>query len=147
MDAKPLDVLLVEDSPSDVFLTQEAIREAGLEPVLSLHVVNDGVEALEYLRRQTPHESASRPDLILLDLNMPRKDGREVLADVKSDDALRTIPIIVLTTSSAESDLSKAYALGANGYIVKPHDFGRFREAISGIELFWAKVARLPSRT
>src|SRR5262249_11700319 len=121
-----------------------AVKDAGLK--LRLNVVTDGVEALDYLRRQGRHQKAQRPDLVLLDLNMPRKDGREVIAEVKADEALRSIPIVVLTTSGADSDLAKALFLGANCYVVKPADFSKFREAIRAIDYFWGAVARLPTR-
>jgi CheY-like chemotaxis protein len=136
-------VLLAEDSPSDVLLIQEAVKETEL-PV-DLLVVGDGVEAMEFLRRQGKYASAARPDMILLDLNMPRKDGREVLAEVKGDDQLRTIPVIVLTSSSADSDVKKAYELRANGYVAKPSDFSSLKEAVRALEHFWFQFATLPS--
>jgi two-component system response regulator len=142
---RPVEVLLVEDSPSDVFLTREALKEApGSEP--RLHVVSDGVEAMAFLRQQDGFAEAPRPDLILLDLNMPRKDGREVLSEVKGDPHLRTIPVIVLTSSSADNDVRAAYDLHANGYVAKPTDFARFREAIQAIGAFWFHLAKLPPR-
>lgn len=140
---RAVEILLVEDSPSDAFLTGEALKEIeGIDP--RLHVVNDGVEAMAYLRRQGAFAEAPRPDLILLDLNMPRKDGREVLAEVKNDDTLRRIPVIVLTSSSADNDVREAYGLHANCYVAKPTDFARFRDAIKAIETFWFHLATLP---
>ncbi|MDP2312212.1 MAG: response regulator [Pseudomonadota bacterium] len=134
------EILLVEDSPSDAFLTREALR--GLGP--RLHVVNDGVEAMQFLRREPPFADAPRPDLILLDLNTPRMDGREVLAAIKQDAHLRCIPVIVLTSSTREADLNVAYDLHANCYVAKPTDFNQFREAIRLIETFWFHLASLP---
>jgi two-component system, chemotaxis family, response regulator Rcp1 len=143
MEARPgRDILLVEDSASDVFLTQEAFKEVG--PPVNLHVVSDGVEALSYLRREGPYQTAPRPNLVLLDLNMPRKDGRDVLAEVKNDEALKDIPVVVLTTSSAEADLRKSYSLHANCYITKSTDFKRFKEAIRMLAVFWFETVSLP---
>jgi CheY-like chemotaxis protein len=139
---KPLQVLLVEDSPSDVRLTREALRESQL--LNNLSVVGDGIEALSYLRRQDGYAEAVHPDLVLLDLNLPKKDGREVLAEIKADPALRRIPVVVLTTSSAEEDVIKTYDLHANCYITKPLDLDRFIRVIKSIEDFWVGVVKLP---
>ncbi|GAB3120815.1 response regulator [Novispirillum itersonii subsp. nipponicum] len=136
-----IEILLVEDNPGDARLAAEAFKE-GTIPT-HLHVASDGIEAMAFLRRQGRHESAPRPDLILLDLNLPRKDGREVLAEIKEDPALRRIPVIVLTTSQAESDVSRAYDLHANCYIVKPVDFDRFIDVVKGIEDFWCSLVKL----
>ncbi len=137
-----MEILMVEDSPSDAFIVKEALKRAGGSS--NLHVVPDGVEAMAYLRRQGEYFDAARPDIILLDLNMPRKDGREVLAEVKRDDKLRCIPVIVLTSSNAEQDVSKAYELHANCYITKPTDFSKFKELIKSIEAFWFSNVTLP---
>ena len=142
MDATPIEILMVEDNDGDVFLTMEALKEAKVAN--QVHVVHDGVEALEFLRRQGKYAAAPRPDLILLDLNLPRKDGREVLAEIKPDPALRTIPVVVLTSSSAEQDVTKSYDLSANCYIVKPVDFHGLMEVVKSIEDFWLTVVRLP---
>lgn len=136
---KPIEILLVEDNPADVRLTQEALREGKVRN--NLQVARDGVEALEMLRR----EGAPRPDLILLDLNLPRKDGREVLGVIKADDALKTIPVVVLTTSSAEADILKSYSLHANCYITKPVDLEQFVQVVKSIDDFWLTVVRLPN--
>jgi chemotaxis family two-component system response regulator Rcp1 len=137
-------VLLVEDSPSDVFLTKEALKQTKHPPCV--HTVPDGVEALAFLRREGPHGEAPRPRIILLDLNLPRKDGREVLAEIKSHPDLRSIPVIVLTSSGAEQDLTRAYELHANCYIVKPLDFARFKLLIKSLEEFWLHYVLFPSR-
>jgi CheY-like chemotaxis protein len=142
---KPIEILLVEDNPADVRLTQEALKEGKVRN--NLFVARDGVEALELLRRQGPHAKATKPDLILLDLNLPRKDGREVLADIKNDDNLRTIPVVVLTTSSAEADILKSYNLHANCYITKPVDLEQFLRVVRSIEDFWLTVVRLPPKS
>lgn len=138
----PVDILLVEDNPGDVLLTQEAFREGNYSPRLS--VVEDGEEALQFLKRQGGFKDAPRPDLILLDLNLPKKDGRELLADVKQDPELHHIPIIVLTTSSAEQDIRRAYNLHANCYLTKPLDIERFLSKVRAVEEFWLRVVRLP---
>ena len=143
MTGKPIEILLVEDNPADVRLTQEALKEGKVRN--NLFVARDGVEAIEFLRRQGPHANATKPDLILLDLNLPRKDGREVLAEIKNDDNLRTIPVVVLTTSSAEADILKSYNLHANCYITKPVDLEQFVQVIKSIDDFWLTVVRLPS--
>jgi CheY-like chemotaxis protein len=142
--SKNIEILLIEDSPSDTALTVEALK-AGRIPN-RLFNVDDGVEAMAYLRQQGVYRNAPRPDLILLDLNMPRKDGREVLVQLKSDPVLRIIPVIVLTTSSADEDVMRAYELLANCYIAKPVDFKRFIEVIRAVEHFWLEVATLPPR-
>ena len=138
----PIEILLVEDSPSDTELTLEALKDFKVRNHVS--VVEDGVQAMEFLRRQGPYAQAPRPDLIMLDLNLPRKDGREVLADIKRDDLLKTIPIVVLTTSRADQDILHAYQLNANCYINKPVDFNQFLEVVRSIESFWLFVVTLP---
>ena len=139
--ARPIQILLVEDSPSDRAMTLEVFREARV--VNEMHTANDGEAAMEFLRREGRHADAPRPDLILLDLNLPKKDGREVLADVKADPALLAIPVIVLTTSSAEADVLAMYKLQAAGYVTKPVGFDAFLAAVRGIEDFWLTVVRL----
>ena len=136
------DVLLVEDDAGDVLMTQEAFEHHNLRN--QLHVVSDGVEALAFLRREGEHAGAPRPGLILLDLNLPRKDGREVLEEVKNDESLRTIPIVVLTTSQAEEDILRSYNLHANAYVAKPVDFERFIDVIRQIDDFFVSVVKLP---
>ncbi|GAA3473985.1 response regulator [Nonomuraea roseola] len=141
--SSPLDVLLVEDDPGDVLLTREAFE---LNHVRTrLHVVSDGEEAMAFLRRQGGYASAPRPDMMLLDLNLPRKDGREVLADVKGDPDLRSIPIVVLTTSEAEEDIVRSYSLHANAYVAKPVDFHQFIRVVRQIDDFFVGVVKLPS--
>jgi len=141
--AKPVEILLVEDNPGDVRLTREAFRDARVSN--RLHTVSDGVEALSFLAREGEYRDAPLPDLILLDLNLPRKDGREVLAKVKADERLRSIPVVVMTTSKADEDVVRAYGLHANCYIVKPLDFDRFVDVIRTIESFWLCIVRLPA--
>ncbi len=141
-NGKPIDILLVEDNPGDARLTEEALQEGKFTN--NLFVVQDGIEALEFLRRQGDHTDAPRPDLILLDLNLPRKDGREVLAEIKDDEQLKTIPVVVLTTSRDYDDINKAYDLNCNCYIAKPVDFEQFFEAIESIDNFWLTVVTLP---
>ncbi|MGD0815955.1 MAG: response regulator [Verrucomicrobiota bacterium] len=138
----PVEILLVEDSPSDTEITIEALREAKVRN--HLNIVEDGVQALEFLRRQGKFGGAPRPDLILLDLNLPRKDGREVLAEIKSDDHLKTIPVVVLTTSRAEQDVLQAYKHHANCYVTKPVDFEQFLHVVQSIESFWLMLVTLP---
>jgi two-component system, chemotaxis family, response regulator Rcp1 len=138
-----MEILMIEDSPSDVFLTKEALKLTGGNNIL--HVVHDGVDAMAFLRKEGIYSNAPRPDLILLDLNMPRKDGREVLAEVKADDTLKCIPIIVLTSSSADQDINNAYSLHANCYIAKPADFTQFKEVVKAIQSFWFTKVSLPS--
>jgi two-component system, chemotaxis family, response regulator Rcp1 len=142
MPSPPLYILLVEDSPSDVFLTTEALQQTRNPP--HVDAVPDGVEALAFLRREGAYASAPRPDIVLLDLNMPRKDGREVLAEIKSDPDLQSIPVIVLTSSGAEQDISRAYDLRANCYIIKPVDFTKFKQLIGCLEEFWFVYVSLP---
>jgi chemotaxis family two-component system response regulator Rcp1 len=137
------EVLLVEDNPGDVFLTQEAFREG--QASLRLSVVGDGEEAMRYLRREGPFEEAPRPDLVLMDLNLPKKDGRELLAELKQDLDLRQIPVIILTTSESQQDIWRAYKLHANCYLTKPLEVDSFMRKIKSIEDFWLTVARLPS--
>lgn len=137
-----IDVLLVEDSPGDVRLTQEALREAN--QAVHLHVATDGVEAMQFLRREGSHADAPCPDLILLDLNLPRMDGREVLALIKEDDRLKTIPTIILTTSAAEADIMKSYQLQANCYLTKPVQLDAFESVVKSINDFWLTKAKLP---
>jgi two-component system, chemotaxis family, response regulator Rcp1 len=136
-----IEILLVEDNPGDVRLTQEALRESKV--LNNLAVAKDGVEALQMLRREGPYASQARPDLILLDLNLPRKDGREVLMEIKADAILRRIPVVVLTTSEAEGDVLRAYDLGANCYIVKPVDLDQFIHVVHTIEGFWLSIVKL----
>ena len=140
--ARPIRILLVEDSPSDAELTVEALAAGNI--CNHLNIVEDGVKALDFLRRQGAYADAQRPDLILLDLNLPRKDGREVLAEIKADIDLQTIPVIVLTTSATPQDVSCAYAAHANCYITKPVDFNQFVEAVRVIENFWLCIVTLP---
>jgi chemotaxis family two-component system response regulator Rcp1 len=140
----PIQVLLVEDNPADVRLTQEAFRDAKMH--LDLHVAMDGMEAMEFLLRQGGFSDSPRPDLILLDLNLPRKDGREVLAEVKSSDALKSIPVVVLTTSASDADIERSYLLHANCYISKPVDLDGFLSVVQSIDDFWLTVVRLPPK-
>lgn len=143
-DERPIEILLVEDNPGDARLTIEAMREAKVRN--RIHVVEDGVEAMEFLRRQGRFGDAPRPDLILLDLNLPRKDGREVLAEVKADPALKRIPVVILTTSRAEEDVVRAYDLHANCYVTKPVDLEQFMKIVAQIDEFWVKVVTLPGK-
>jgi CheY-like chemotaxis protein len=142
MIARPIEILLVEDNLGDARLTQEALREAKVRNRLS-HV-RDGVEALAFLRREGAHAEAPRPDLILLDLNLPRKDGREVLAEIKQDERLRRIPVVVLTVSQADEDILRVYDLNANCYITKPVDLEQFIKVVRSIEEFWLAIVKLP---
>ena len=141
---KIIDVLLVEDDPGDVLMTREAFEDNKLRNRLS--VVSDGVSALEFLRKEGDHVDAPTPDLILLDLNLPRMDGREVLQALKADADLRSIPVVVLTTSEAEEDVVRSYSLHANAYVTKPVDFDRFIEVVRQIDEFFVEVVRLPGR-
>jgi CheY-like chemotaxis protein len=141
-EARVINVLLVEDDPGDVLMTREAFEEYLNN---RLDVVSDGSEALAYLRREPPYADAPRPDLILLDLNLPRRDGREVLAEVKADESLQHIPVIVLTTSRADEDVLRSYQLHANAYVTKPVDFDGFIEAIKQIDHFFVSVVQLPA--
>jgi CheY-like chemotaxis protein len=137
-----VEILLVEDNPGDVRLTREALREGKVRNNLS--VAADGVEAIAYLRKEGEHADAVRPDLILLDLNLPRKDGREVLQEIKADPALRNIPVVVLTSSQAEEDIVRAYDLHANCYVTKPVDLDQFIRVVESIEDFWFTIVKLP---
>jgi CheY-like chemotaxis protein len=139
---QPIEILLVEDNPGDVRLTMEALKEAKVSNHVS--VAKDGVEAMEFLRQEGKYASAARPDLILLDLNLPRKDGREVLAEIKNEDALKHIPVVILTTSHAEQDILKSYDLHANCYVTKPVDLDQFISVVRSIEGFWLTVVALP---
>jgi len=141
---KAIDILLVEDNPGDVRLTREALKESKVRN--NIFVVEDGVEAMKFLRRQGKYEDKPRPDLILLDLNLPRKSGREVLAEVKSDDNLKRIPVCVLTVSRDEQDIIRAYNLHANCYITKPLDFEQFMNITKSIEEFWLTIVKLPPK-
>ncbi len=143
MRTRPIQILLVEDSPSDAKLTISALSLAKVAN--ELHHVEDGVEAMAFIRRIDKYAGSPRPDLILLDLNLPKKDGREVLEELKSDSALSTIPVIVLTTSSAEIDVLRSYQLHANCYITKPVNFDDFLECVRSIEHFWLSVVVLPT--
>ena len=138
----PVEILLVEDNPDDVTLTVEALNEGKIWH--SLNVARDGVEALDYLRRKGPHADAPVPDMILLDLNLPKKDGREVLAEIKADDELKHIPVVVLTTSQAEQDILKSYQLHTNCYVTKPVDFDEFVDIVHSIKDYWFTVVKLP---
>jgi two-component system, chemotaxis family, response regulator Rcp1 len=140
----PIDVLLVEDNPGDVRLTREAFREANM--AIHIHVVSDGVEAMAFVRQEAAHADAPRPDLILLDLNLPKMDGREVLAHIKNDANLKTIPTVILTTSGAQADILKSYQLHANAYVSKPLQLDAFQSLVSCINDFWLTKARLPHR-
>lgn len=139
---RPIEILLVEDNPGDVRLTQEILKEGKVNN--HLNVASDGIEALAFLHRQGKYETAPRPDLILLDLNLPRKDGREVLTDIKQDEILRRIPVVILTTSQAEEDILRTYELHGNCYITKPVDLEQFIRVIKSIEDFWLTIVKLP---
>lgn len=138
----PLEVLLVEDDPADVELTREALADSKL--MTNMRVVGDGVEAMAYLKKEGAYSDCKTPDLILLDLNMPKKDGREVLNELKADPALKTIPVVVLTTSSSEEDILRSYNLGANCYVTKPVGLEEFMKVVDSIEGFWFTVVKLP---
>jgi CheY-like chemotaxis protein len=140
--AKPIEILLVEDSPLDIKLTQEALIEGKVKN--NLHIVMDGEDAMDFLHKTGKYHAAPRPDIILLDLNLPRKDGREVLAEMKSDPDLRRIPVVILTTSRAEEDIIKTYDLHVNCYVTKPVDMNQFLDAIKSISNFWLTVVALP---
>lgn len=140
--AKPIEILLVEDNPGDARLAREALKDSKVKNALA--IVDDGVKALEYLRKQGEFAGAPTPDLVLLDLNLPRKDGREVLAEIKGDGMLKRIPVVVLTTSRAEQDVLKSYNLHANCYITKPIDLGQFITVVKSIEDFWLTIVKLP---
>jgi chemotaxis family two-component system response regulator Rcp1 len=138
----PVEILLVEDNAGDYRLTQEALREGKVYN--NLHWAKDGVEALDFLHRRGSHGKAPRPDLILLDLNLPKKDGREVLSEIKTDDGLKTIPVVILTTSQAEEDIVRSYHLHANCYVTKPVDLEKFIVVVQSIDRFWLTIATLP---
>jgi CheY-like chemotaxis protein len=142
--SEPVNVLLVEDDPGDVLITREAFEQHGIDN--QLHVVSDGEQAIQFLRRTGDFTTAPRPGLILLDLNLPRRNGLEVLAEVKSDGELLTIPVVVLTTSQAQEDILRSYSLHANAYITKPVDFDRFITAIRQIDTFFLTMVKLPAR-
>ena len=139
---KPIDILLVEDDQGDVMLTQKTLESSKI--LNSMTIARDGVEALEVLRREGEHANAARPDLILLDLNMPRMDGRETLAEIKQDENLRSIPVVVLTTSDADQDILNSYDLQASCYITKPVDLNQFNNVVSAVKDFWFSVVKLP---
>lgn len=141
--SRTIEILLVEDNPGDARLTREAFKEGRL--LNNLTVVNDGVEALAYLRQEGQYSNRARPDLVLLDLNLPKKDGREVLEEIKADEKLRMIPVVVLTTSAAQEDVTRAYGSHANCYITKPVDLDQFLRVAQSIESFWLSLVRLPS--
>jgi len=143
LNGRPVEILLVEDNPGDVRLTVEALREGKVRN--RLNVAIDGVEALAYLRREGKYTAAARPDLILLDLNLPRKDGREVLAEIKADANLRTIPVVIHTTSQADEDILRSYNLHANCYVTKPVDLEQFITVVKSIEDFWLTIVALPN--
>ena len=138
----PVEILLAEDNPGDVVLTRKALEQGKLAN--NLHVTNDGVEALQFLRQAGEYENAPRPDLILLDLNMPRKDGQDVLVALQADDDLCRIPVVVLTSSESEEDIAKSYELNANAYLTKPVDFDGFVDIVDRIESFWFQLVKLP---
>jgi chemotaxis family two-component system response regulator Rcp1 len=141
---RPIEILLVEDNPGDVRLTMEALKQDKMRN--NLHVVTDGVEAMAWLYRQDKYADAPRPDIILLDLNLPKKDGREVLAEIKTDKDLKRIPVVILTTSAAEEDIMRAYEFSANCYITKPVDLEQFIKVVKAIEEFWLTVVKLPEK-
>ena len=141
-NAAPIEVLLVEDSPGDVRLTREAFRDAKVH--INLHVATDGTKAMAFLNREGEHAKAPRPDLVLLDLNLPKKDGREVLQEIKESHTLKTIPVVILTTSSSEADILKSYRLHANCYITKPVGLEGFLTVVKSIDNFWLSVVKLP---
>jgi len=138
----PIEILLVEDNAADVRLTREALKDAKVHN--QLHVAADGVEAIALLRREGRHAGSPRPDLVLLDLNLPKKDGREVLEEIKQDPGLQNIPVVILTTSQAEEDVLRSYQLRANAYVTKPVDLEQFLEVVRSIESFWLEIVRLP---
>ena len=139
-----IDILMVEDNPGDVRLTREALK--GAKVLHQLNVVSDGEATLDYLYRRPPYQAATRPDLVLLDLNLPRKDGREVLSSIKADASLKSIPVVILTTSQAEEDVLRAYSLSANCYVTKPVDFDQFIRIVQAIEEFWLTIVTLPPK-
>ncbi|MFZ3321385.1 MAG: response regulator [Usitatibacter sp.] len=141
-ESPPVEILLVEDNPGDHRLTKEALHEGKVYN--NLHWVQDGVEALDFLKRRGKHEKAPRPDIILLDLNLPKKDGRQVLSEIKQDQSLRAIPVVILTTSAAEEDVLRSYDLHANCYVTKPVDLEKFIVVVQSIDRFWLSVVTLP---
>ena len=141
-DAKPMEVLLVEDSAGDVRLTREALKDAKVH--VHLQVASDGIEAMAFLNREGQHVDAPRPDLILLDLNLPKKDGRQVLEEIKQSPSLKSIPVVILTTSASEADILRSYMLHANCYITKPVDLNGFLDVVKSIDNFWLSVVKLP---
>jgi CheY-like chemotaxis protein len=144
-DAAPIEVLLVEDSPGDVRLTREAFKDANV--LINLNVASDGVEAMAFLAREAKHAGAPRPDLILLDLNLPKKDGREVLSELKESPVFKSIPVVILTTSASEADIQGSYQHHANCYITKPVDLEGFLKVVKSIDNFWLSVVKLPRET
>lgn len=140
---KHADILLVEDDPADIELTQEGLKDSKM--LVELHVVQDGVEAIQYLHKKPPYEKATRPDLIILDLNLPKKSGREVLAEIKKEDNLKMIPVVMLTTSQDEWEITRCYDLGANCWITKPIGFEEFIKIVGNIHNFWFTVVKLPN--
>lgn len=144
LTVRPIQILMVEDNPGDVRLTKEALKDAKVSN--TLYVVEDGVAALDFLYRRGDYSDAPRPDLILLDLNLPKKNGREVLGEIKQDEQLKMIPVVILTTSQAEEDVVRAYRLHANCYIVKPVDFVQFTKIVWTIEDFWLSIVTLPTK-
>jgi two-component system, chemotaxis family, response regulator Rcp1 len=144
MSSRAINILLVEDNPADVLLTQEALEESKLINCVS--IVKDGEEALAYLRKEGKYKGAITPDLVLLDLNLPKKDGREVLKEIKDDPDLMVIPVVILTTSAADEDVLRTYQLHANCYIMKPVDFGQFTRVVQTIECFWFSIVKLPRK-
>jgi chemotaxis family two-component system response regulator Rcp1 len=142
--SKNIEILLVEDNPADIRLAQEAFKDAKVHNIL--YTVGDGVEAMAFLRRQGKYADVGRPDLILLDLNLPKKDGREVLAEIKTDEHLKLIPVVILTVSKDEEDILKTYNLHANCYITKPIDFEQFMKVVKSIEEFWLTIVKLPPK-
>ena len=143
-EAPPVEILLVEDNPGDYRLTQEALREGKVYN--NLHWAQDGVEAIDFLRRRGKYSGVPRPDIVLLDLNLPKKDGRQVLSEIKGDEELRSIPVVILTTSQAEEDVLRSYDLHANCYVTKPVDLEKFITVIQSIDRFWLTIATLPTR-
>jgi two-component system, chemotaxis family, response regulator Rcp1 len=142
-DLRPINILLVEDNPGDVDLTKEALADAKVSN--RLHVVDDGAKAIDFLFKKGTYADAPRPDIILLDLNLPKKDGRQVLAEIKADPCLTKIPVVILTTSQAEEDILRSYQLHANCYVTKPVDFKQFLKVVKSIEEFWLTVVKLPN--
>ena len=144
IDLRPIEILLIEDNPGDVDLTKEALQDAKVHN--RLHVVDDGAKAVDFLFKRGEYADVPRPDIILLDLNLPKKDGRQVLVEIKADPQLAEIPVVILTTSQAEEDILRSYQLHANCYITKPVDFKQFMRVVKSIEEFWLTVVKLPKR-